>query len=118
MAQAQLKHPKVEIIPRFRLGQLVPNKDNPRTITKRTGNELHPTQKPVELLAAILHVTDMAKTVADPFAGAGSTLIAAADCGRTWCGAEIDPRFCDVIRRRWHSYATAKGIEPGAGSLA
>lgn len=71
---------------------------------KRTGNPLHPTQKPVELLRAILDVTDMAPTVYDPFAGSGTTLIAAHESNRTAYLIEMDPGYCDVICQRYQDY--------------
>jgi DNA modification methylase len=37
----------------------------------------------------------------DPFGGSGTTLITAARCGRRARLVELDPRYCDVIRRRW-----------------
>lgn len=85
---------------------------------KRTGNELHPTQKPVDLLLAVLNVSEWAQTVWDPFAGSGSTLIAAHESGKAFRGMELSPAFCDVIRRRWTAYATERNIDPGPGALA
>ena len=84
----------------------------------RTGNPLHPTQKPVELLANILHVFHAARLVVDPFGGSGGTLIAAAQMNRTARLIELEPKFCDVIRRRWYDYATEHELEPGSGALA
>lgn len=69
--------------------------------TKRTGNLLHPTQKPVELLVRILEVTDMARTIYDPFAGSGSTLIACHAAGRAARLMELGPAYVDVICKRW-----------------
>jgi hypothetical protein len=43
--------------------------------------------------------------VLDPFAGAGSTLLAAERTGRRACVVEIDPKYSDVILRRWESYS-------------
>lgn len=68
---------------------------------KRTGNKHHPTEKPVELITDILGVMDMAATVYDPFAGSGTTLIAAEMVGRTCYAMELKPAFCDVIVQRW-----------------
>lgn len=72
--------------------------------TSRTGNLLHPTQKPVELIGAILGVMDMADTIYDPFAGSGTTLIAAEQLGRKAYLMEIDPGYCDVIVKRWEQF--------------
>ena len=70
----------------------------------RTANELHATQKPVELLEVLLNTTPFAPTVYDPFAGSGSTLIAAERLGRTCYAMEIDPAYCDVTVKRWTEY--------------
>lgn len=67
----------------------------------RSGNPLHPTQKPVDLITKILRVTDMAEVVYDPFAGSGTTLIACEQENRTALLVELDPRHVDVICRRW-----------------
>jgi DNA modification methylase len=69
---------------------------------KPTANKLHPTMKPVALIEnAILNSTDKGMLVADPFLGSGSTLIAAERTGRVCVGTELEPRYCDVIRRRY-----------------
>lgn len=66
---------------------------------------MHPTVKPVAMLEdAILDVTERADLVLDPFAGSGSTLIAAHRCGRIARLIELDPRYCDVIVRRFEAY--------------
>jgi len=67
--------------------------------------EMHPTVKPVALVAdAILDVTRRGALVLDPFAGSGTTLIAAEKTGRTARVMEIDPHYCDVIVRRYQAY--------------
>jgi DNA modification methylase len=53
----------------------------------------------------------------DPFAGSGTTLIACAETGRVARCIELDPGYCDVIRRRWTRYARERGIDPGTGAL-
>lgn len=86
--------------------------------SSRSGNDLHPTQKPEELTDKIISVNlPFSKTAADPFAGSGTTLISCARSAITWRGAELSPGFCDVIRLRWGAYAREHGIEPGAGAL-
>jgi site-specific DNA-methyltransferase (adenine-specific) len=61
----------------------------------------HPTQKPEELLrrliAASSHEGDL---VVDPFAGSGTTLVVAERLGRRWAGADSDPRYVALARRR------------------
>jgi DNA modification methylase len=55
--------------------------------------------------------------VIDPFAGSGTTLIAAAKTGRICRTMEISPQYCDVIRRRWTKFAKENNVEPGSGAL-
>jgi DNA modification methylase len=66
---------------------------------------MHPTVKPVALVAdAIKDCSHRGGIVLDPFAGSGTTLIAAEKTGRIGCGIELDPRYVDVIIRRWTAY--------------
>lgn len=61
----------------------------------------HPTEKPVALLIDIIdRWIDAGATILDPFAGSGTTLIAAAKTGRIGYGIEIDPGYVDVIVKR------------------
>jgi DNA modification methylase len=76
--------------------------------SKRTGNVLHATQKPVDLLVTILEVTDMAATVYDPFSGSGTTIIAAEQLGRRCYAMEIDPRYVAVAIKRWEDFTGRK----------
>ena len=65
-------------------------------------SKLHPTMKPVELFArAIENSSAPGQAVIDPFAGSGTTLIAAEQLGRRCHAIEIEPRYCDVIIERW-----------------
>ena len=82
----------------------------------RTKNEQHTTQKPVELLQPLIDATP-GEVIGDPFGGSGSTLIAAAMANRRAVVCEFDPRYVDVIRRRWTAWAKARGLEPGPGGL-
>lgn len=78
----------------------------------------HPHEKPVDLLVEHLtHWTPPWATVADWFAGSGSTLIAAAQMGRVAVLVELSPACCDAIRRRWTKWAVAAGVVPGPGAL-
>jgi len=70
----------------------------------RSRNQLHPTQKPADLIGRILDVTDMAPVIYDPFAGSGTVMIAAEAAGRRCYSMEIDPVHVDVIRARWEAY--------------
>lgn len=63
---------------------------------------LHPTVKPVALVAdALRDVSDRGQLVLDTFGGSGTTLVAAEKTGRKARLIEIDPAYCDVIIRRW-----------------
>jgi len=72
----------------------------------RTGNELHPTQKPVSLMVELVGWT--AGLIYDPFLGSGTTLIAAEQLGRKCYGMEISPAYCDVIVKRWETLTGRK----------
>ena len=64
--------------------------------------EMHPTVKPTALVAdAIRDCSRRGDIVLDPFAGSGTTLIAAESCGRLARVIEYDPLYCDVIVRRY-----------------
>ncbi len=61
----------------------------------------HPTQKPLALMRALIErYTNPGETILDPYAGSGTTLRAAMDCGRKAIGLEIDPQYVAVIVKR------------------
>ena len=62
-------------------------------------------------------MTDAGDAVVDMFGGSGATLIACAQSGRVAHLIELDPRYCDVIRRRWTKFARSAGVDPGPGAL-
>lgn len=67
----------------------------------RPDDLVHPCEKPVALMEALLRVlTDKGDTVFDPFAGSGATLVAAQRLERRAIGCELDADYCDIIRRR------------------
>lgn len=69
---------------------------------KRTANKLHPTMKPIELIAnALLNSTKNEENVLDLFGGSGSTLIACEQLNRKCFMMELDEHYCDVIIARW-----------------
>lgn len=76
---------------------------------KPVKNDLHPTMKPVELVErAILNSSKPGDIVLDGFGGSGSTLIAAEKTRRKARLMELDPKFCDVIIKRWEEYTGNK----------
>ena len=82
-------------------------------------NYEHPTQKPVSLCARALRNTKKAKTVLDLFGGSGSTLIACEQLGRKCYMMELDPKYCDVIRKRYWKFKTGseEGWEDGTKAI-
>ena len=69
----------------------------------------HPTQKPVELsVEAIDKTTNPKSIVMDLFLGSGSTLIACEKMDRICYGMELDPKYCDVIVKRWEQFTGKK----------
>lgn len=81
-------------------------------------NGEHPTMKPVELVThCIVNSSKPGWLVGEPFGGSGTTLIAAAETGRIARVIELDPKYCDVIRRRWTKYARERNLEVGSGGL-
>jgi DNA modification methylase len=67
--------------------------------------------KPVELVErAIRNSSRPGDVVLDPFGGSGTTLIAAEKAGRRCFMIELDPKYCDVIVRRWQEFSGGKAI--------
>lgn len=67
---------------------------------------MHPTVKPVALVAdAIRDCSKRNGVILDPFAGSGTTVIAAEKTGRIARVLELDPHYCDVILRRWRDWS-------------
>jgi DNA modification methylase len=72
-------------------------------------NYTHPTQKPVELpVEAMDKTTKPNANVLDLFGGSGSTMIACEKLGRTNFSMELDPKYCDVIVKRWEEFTGQK----------
>jgi site-specific DNA-methyltransferase (adenine-specific) len=66
-----------------------------------TGNRAHPTEKAVSILVPLIEsFSKPGDLVIDPFAGSGSTAVAAALADRRYCGIEIEESYCDLARKR------------------
>jgi len=77
---------------------------------------MHPTVKPVALLAeAIKDCTRRGEVVLDPFAGSGSTIIAAEKTGRVGYGVELEPKYVDVTIRRWEAMTGREAVHEASG---
>lgn len=75
-------------------------------------SELHPTQKPIELISrAIKNSSKRNNIIADFFGGSGSTLIACEQLNRICYMMEIDPIYCDVIVKRHEQYTNRKAVK-------
>lgn len=71
-----------------------------------TGNTLHPTQKPVgALMPLVMAFSEIGDVVLDPFAGSGSTAVAAAMLGRQYIAVELSEQYARLARDRLHSGA-------------
>ena len=87
-------------------------------IKKPQKNDLHPTMKPVELVErALRNSSRPGDTVLDPFGGSGTTVIAAEKSGRKARMIELDPKYCDVIVRRWQDWSAQAALREGDGAL-
>jgi DNA modification methylase len=76
----------------------------------------HPTQKAMELMRKpILNHTLPGEALYDCFLGSGTTLIAAEQTGRVCFGVELDPKYVDVIIRRWQQYTGKQAVLDGDG---
>jgi DNA modification methylase len=77
---------------------------------------MHPTVKPVALVAdAIRDCSKRKQIVLDPFAGSGTTVIAAQKTGRRAYVLELDPIYCDTIIRRWQTFAGKRALHGDTG---
>lgn len=87
----------------------------------KTGDEgnllaLHPTVKPVRLIAdALLDCSARGDVVLDSFLGSGSTVIAAERTGRICYGMELDPLYVDTAIKRWQRHTGDHAIHAGSG---
>jgi len=75
---------------------------------KNKEKRVHPTQKPVALSEWVFEKLQLKTKILDLFCGSGSTLIAAEKTGRKCYGMELDPKYCDVIVKRWEDFTGKK----------
>jgi site-specific DNA-methyltransferase (adenine-specific) len=80
-----------------------------------SGNRLHPTQKAVGILQPLIRsFSKPGDVVLDPFAGSGSTAVAAALCGRRYVAIELEADYCRLARRRLAGIGTAASLAGAA----
>ena len=77
---------------------------------KKDHNYVHPTQKPVALSVRAFGNHIRLLNVLDLFGGSGSTLIGAEQTGRKAFIMELDPKYCDVIVKRWEDFTGKKAV--------
>ncbi len=87
-------------------------------IPRPARSDEHPMMKPIALIARSISNSSKPKDlIFDPFGGSGSTLIASATTKRRAITCELDPKFADVIRKRWTRWADENKVEAGPGAL-
>ena len=78
--------------------------------------KVHPTMKPVALCQrAVENSSDVNAIVLDLFGGSGSTLIACEKTNRDCRMMELDPKYCDVIIKRWQEYTGKNAVHEETG---
>jgi DNA modification methylase len=83
---------------------------------KRENSTPHPTMKPVALIEnQVLIASNAGSVVVDLFGGSGSTLIACEKHGRDARLMELDPKYCDVIVKRWQDFTGKDAIHEASG---
>lgn len=101
MSKAELKE--------FIRVKLYPKEQSTIYCDKPNASKLHPTMKPVKLVARfLLNSSQRGDVVADIFGGSGTTLIACEQLGRKCRMMELDPHYCDVIIARWEQFTGQK----------
>jgi len=85
-------------------------------LKKESRNSFHPTQKPVELPERALNNSSKpGDRILDLFGGSGSTLIACEKTARQCRMMELDPKYCDVIIKRWEEYTGKNAVNSICG---
>ena len=81
-------------------------------IDKPSKSDLHPTMKPIRLIAnALQNSSKENDLIIDFFGGSGSTLIACEQLNRVCYMMELDPKYCDVIIKRWENLTGQKAVK-------
>lgn len=87
-----------------------------KSVIFEDGKTAHPTQKPVEIYTrALEHHTSPGEYVYEPFGGSGTSIIACEKLGRRSLTMELDPKYCDVIIKRWQDFSGNKAILEATG---
>lgn len=85
---------------------------------KSLENDLHPTMKPINLMAKLIrNSSEKSEIVLDLFGGSGSTLIACEQLNRKCYMMEYDPRYADAIIERWEKYTGRKAAHVKGGDM-
>ena len=95
--------PKTEFIIFFHKGRkLINGKRDPNVLEfKKTRNELHPTQKPVDMIEYLIEkFSDEGDLILDPFMGSGSTGVACINTNRNFIGMELDENYFNIAEER------------------
>jgi len=83
---------------------------------RRADLKLHPTVKPVEMIAdAVRDASNRGDLVLDAFLGSGTTVIACEQTSRVCAGLELDPKYIDVIIRRWQAFTGRQAVHAESG---
>ena len=97
-----------------KIDEVVKNESDLWEIKKDT-NYQHPTQKPVALSVRAFGNHIKLLNVLDLFGGSGSTLLGADQTGRKAFLMELDPKYCDVIIKRWQDFTGKKATHAETG---
>ena len=104
----------LETIPHQELIEYIKNLLNNSTIiyeNKPTINDMHPTMKPIPLISRLIKNSSVKNdNILDVFGGSGSTLIACEQLNRKCFIMELDPKYCDVIIKRWETLTGKKAV--------
>lgn len=85
--------------------------DNVWEVDRPSRSDAHPTMKPVELvMRAVENSSKPGNTVLEPFAGAGSTLLACERLGRKCMAIELSPEYCSVVIDRWQTETKSSAV--------